>query len=176
MMSNEQGLTIIEIMIALTIITIMIGLVTGALADYLRVTAAASNTVQVVGQHEKILRKLREELQQSSSNRSSQKQWWIEDAGKTLRFRKFTSFTLDADGDPIITWSSDIVYTLDANGFITRSEGGGAPVEIAGNVVELLFTELDNGRVGISLTNETGSTGRNTTAIISTAIEVTPQN
>jgi prepilin-type N-terminal cleavage/methylation domain-containing protein len=173
---NEKGMTLIEVMISLSIVTVMIGLVTGALANYLRVTAAGRNTVEIVGAHEKILRMTREDLRQSSSNRSSQQKWWIEDGGKTLRLNKLTNFTLDGNGNPILTWSPDIVYTLDADGFITKKEGADDAVRIAGNVTELTFTEIDNGRVQITLTNQTGNLERNTQSTLTTIIEVTPQN
>jgi hypothetical protein len=153
----------------------MIGLVTGVLANYLRVTAAARNSVEIVGQHEKILRKIRTDLQQSSANRFDEK-YWIEDAGKTIRLKRLTGFSLDSDGNPLLAWSADIIYTLDADGFVTRSEGGAAAAKISGNVTNLLFTEIDNGRVQIDLTNYTGNPARNTQTTLTTAIEVTPQN
>jgi hypothetical protein len=169
-------MTLIEIMISLTIITMMVGLVTGSLANYLRITAAAGNTVYVVSQHEKILREIRADLRQSSTNRSSLQKWWIEDAGVTLRLKKLVGFTLLTGGNPSLTWSDDIVYTLTADGKVIRQEGVAAPVGISGDVSQLLFEELANGRVRITLTNEYGDVNRNTRSSLTTAIEVTPQN
>lgn len=172
---SRQGMTIIEVMISLAIITIMIGLIAGTLANYLRMTAAARNTVEIVGKHEKILRKMRGELRQSSSNRLSQKQWWIENDGRQLRLRKLAGFAIDAGGNPQLTWSSDIIYTSDAEGFVTRTQDG-STVRVTDRVIELTFTEIENGRVRIDLTNEAGDPTRNTQSILKTTIEVTPQN
>ena len=174
MREKSRGMTIIEVMISLTIVTMMIGLVTGALANYLRMTAAVRNTVEIVGQHEKILRMIRSEMEQSSANRF-QKQWWIEGGETTLRFKKLSGFVVDAGGNPSMSWSSDIAYGLDAEGFVTRTQNG-VTEKIAGNVTELRFTEIDNGRVRINLTNERGNLERNTRTVLSTAAEVTPRN
>jgi len=168
-------MTLVEIMISLTIITMMVGLVTGALANYMRTTTAAGNTVYVVSQHEKVLREIRADLLQSSTNRSSLQKWWIEDAGKTLRLKKLVGFSLGSNGDPILAWSDDIVWTLTGDR-ITRAEGATPAVSKAGDFTQLLFEELPNGRARITLTNRFGDTARNTRSTMTTAIEVTPQN
>ena len=170
----QPGFTVVEVMISLTIITVMVGLVSGALANYLRITAGARNTIEIVGAHEKVLRLIRDELRQSSANRLTEK-YWIEGGGSTLRLKKLTSFALDADGKPQLAWSSDIAFTLDGEGFVTRSQDG-ATLRIAGKATELSFTEIDNGRVRIQLTNQTGVAERNTLSTLTTVIEVTPQN
>jgi len=168
-------MTIIEVMITLTIVTLMIGLITGVMANYLRITATSRNTVNIIGWHEKILRGLREELRQSSANRLSQQQWWIEGGGSTLRLRKLENFALDGDGNPLFTWSSDIVYTLDADGTVNRTQDG-VTNGIASYVTELTFTELANGRVKIRLTNQLGNPDSAQSSTLTTEIEVTPQN
>ncbi len=173
---GQRGVTFVEIMISLTIITMMVGLVTGSLANYMRTTAAAGNTVSVVGRHERILGEIRADLRQSSSNRSSLRKWWIEDGGKTMRLKKLAGFSLDPGGGPVLAWSDDIVYTLVGGGRITRTEGAGPAKSIAGGVTLIMFEELDNGRVRITLTNAFGDTKRNTRSSLTTAIEVTPQN
>ncbi len=173
---KAAGMTLVEIMITLTIITLMMGLVSGALANYLRVTAAARSTIQIVGSHEKILRVLRDDLRQSSTNRSSHKRWWVEDDGKRLRLQKLTGFCLGPDGNAVLAWSSDdIVYALDKEGFVTRAQFG-ATRRIAPGVSELVFTEIDNGRVRVKLTNVCGNDEAGTLTTLSTEIEVTPQN
>jgi hypothetical protein len=169
-------MTLVEIMITLTIITLMMGLVSGALANYLRVTAAARNTLQAVGSHEKVLRLLRNDLRQSSTNRSSRKRWWIEDEGRKLRLQKLTGFCLGPDGQVVLAWSSDdIIYTLEEEGFVTRTQFG-ATNKIARGVSELVFTEIDNGRVRVKLINVCGDEKAGTLTTLSTEIEVTPQN
>ena len=171
---EQRGFTIIEVMISLTIITVLVGLVSGAMANYLRSTTAARNTVDIVGRHELVLRRIREELRQSSANRFSEK-YWIEDGGTTMRLNKLIGFAVDAQGRVTMTWSTDIVYTLTAGGIVTRSQDGNT-VDIAGGITALEFTELANGRVQIRLANEAGTDVRKTRARLDTTIEVTPQN
>lgn len=171
---NQRGLTIIEMMISLTIIVVLVGLVSGAMGNYLRATTAARNTVDIVGRHELVLRRIREELRQSSANRFTEK-YWIEDGGTTMRLNKLIGFTVDAQGRVTMTWSTDIVYTLNADGIVTRSQDGNT-VDIAGGITALEFTEIANGRVQIRLANEAGADATNTRARLDTTIEVTPQN
>jgi len=174
--NKRSGMTLVEIMITLTIITLMMGLVSGALANYLRVTASARNTLQAVGGHEKVLRLLRNDLRQSSTNRSSHKRWWIEDDGRKLRLQKLTGFCLGPDGHVVLAWSTDdIIYKLDEDGFVTRTQFGGT-VRIARGVSELIFTEIDNGRVRVKLSNLCGNEKTGTLTTLSTEIEVTPRN
>ena len=170
-----RGMTLIELMISLSIITVMVGLISGALANYLNLTTAARNAVNLVGHHERVVRQIRQDLLQSSTNRSSQKQWWVEDGGKTLRLRKLAGFALDSKGAPSLAWSSDVTYSLDSDDFVTRTQDGTA-TRIAGSFTQLTFEEIDNGRVRITLSNQMGSAARNTLSTLATTIEVTPLN
>jgi prepilin-type N-terminal cleavage/methylation domain-containing protein len=171
---QQRGMTLVEVMISLTIITLMVGMVTGTLANYLMVTATARNTVEIVGAHERVLRRIRDELCQSSANRFNP-QWWIEDGGQTLRLRKLSGFALNPKGNPSLTWSSDIVFSLNDNGVVTREQDS-STTDIAGRITELEFTEIPDGRVQVKLTNQIGSEERNTLSTLSTTIEITPLN
>ncbi len=182
MNTNCRGFTVIEIVVATSIVVIMTGVILGSLTNMFRATTLSDNTMLTNTQNARAIGAMREDLMQTSRNFA--RPYAPQIVGSELRFRMLSGFNITTK-----TPTYDNFYTchyLDTTRHVLyrryRDLSGNllstpAPEPIGNFVTEFTPSiDTDTQNVTITLTTSKGEAAWSEDATTSRTIVITPFN
>ena len=191
-MAPEKGVTLIEVVLAMTILLTVTGAILQLFISHMRAGQAAENFMLVSEHNQKALQAMAEEIRGTdyelvnvsfSGSQGAVTLPPITPGGSSvavtlydsITFKKITGFDIATASQ---LWSEDITFRLNTTANqVERVEGAGAPTVLASYATGLSFYNAP-GRIGIILENSQGSLSdpRAIAGVVENRIEIYPEN
>ena len=184
MRSTSAGFTLVEAVVALTVLMLLVGIVMGSISNMYRATTFSDNTLLVNTENSRAMAAMREDLLQTSRNFSGNYAPFTDAGTSEVRFRKINGFSISSGRATYenrytcyyLDSASNTLYRRyrDLSGSLLTSP----PREVLGQHVTSFTPSIDTNTktVTITLTTLRGETARNEQATITRSVVVTPFN
>ncbi len=180
-MRGARGVTILEAVIALSILVVGALLVTEALSGSHGATLSDVAKTRTVRESDRLLRQVALELAQTTTSvdpslpaEESRRCWTLPDG---VRFQKVEGYDFDIFGGATQRWSAPITYRWDpATLRITRAVEGLPPAVVARGISGFEVAAAPDGPLAVTVEATSGTGSRGTGAAHRRTIRVTPRN